>query len=490
VLFLGSLTSRRAQFLARSAPVLSQWRCDLRLFEVRGPVRRSSDHFVTGPTKYELLANSRVLLNVHQGERDYFEWVRVMEAISNGCLVMTETSGGYAPLVAGEQFVEAGLGSLIGRVDAFLRDEDLRAEVAHRSYEYARKHLLFADIVDQLLRIVERRLPSPSPIASAFHAVPVQFRRQGRRKPVASSPNPLSPHDAALASALEGEQVMRSTIKDLILSEIQAVRTIEGLISAVASGSKCHSEIFETSTYAGTSPQVSVVLPLFNYARFVRHAIESVVASEGVVADLVIVDDHSNDDSLRVVRGAMADFDGFPIRLVAQSANRGPSPTRNTGFDHARADLVFVLDADNTIFPSGLHDLVNVIDEEGTAFSYGMIEKFGDSSDVVSYIPWDLERLTQQNYIDAMALVRKTIWREIGGYDENADRKGGWDDYDFWLHLAAEGYRGSFVANFIGRYRAHDSSWQSTVNLDTDTLMSFFKRKYPQLPWRPSELTT
>ena len=112
---------------------------------------------------------------------------------------------------------------------------------------------------------------------------------------------------------------------------------------------------------------------------------------------------------------------------------------------------------------------------------------YGDQLDLVSCIPWDVDRLTLRNYIDAMALVRKSAWQEVGGYDSAADKMGGWDDYDFWLHLAAEGHRGEFIANFIGRYRAHNSSWQSTVNLDTDTLMTFFRNKYPQLPWKSQE---
>ena len=329
VLFLGSLTNRRAEFLAESAHILSEWNCDLRVFEVDGPMRKAKGHFVTGREKHELLAGSRVLLNVHQGQRDYFEWVRVMEAISNGCLVVTETSGGYAPLLPAEHFIQAGLNSLAGRLDAFLRDEDLRAEVAQRAYDFVRKHLAFIDSVDQLLRIVERRVAAiqrARPAATGPAVVPSAMRRQGHRRHIAVPAGTGSRQEAVMASALQGEQAMRSIVKDLILAEIQEVRSIEALMSSVEVGVPCRSEVTETPSYGAAEPEVSVVLPLFNYARYVREAIKSVVASAGVVAELVVVDDHSSDDSVDVVRQAMRDFAWFPIRLVEQSANRGPSP--------------------------------------------------------------------------------------------------------------------------------------------------------------------
>ena len=174
VLFLGSLTHRRAQILGRSAPILAQWTCDLRLFRGDRPVRDGTAHFVSGQAKHQLLAGSRVLLNVHQGERDYFEWIRVIEAISNGCLVVTERSGGYAPLVPGRHFLQGPASTLAAQVDGILRDEALRAELAHNAYEFVRKNLDWVDNVDRFLSLGrappvtrERTDRPPPPAASA-----------------------------------------------------------------------------------------------------------------------------------------------------------------------------------------------------------------------------------------------------------------------------------------------------------------------------------
>ena len=190
VLFLGSLTHRRAQILSQSAPILAQWTCDLRLFRGDQPVRDGTEGFVSGHAKHELLAGSRVLLNVHQGERDYFEWIRILEAISNGCLVLTERSGGYAPLVPGRHFIQAPAAALAAQVDAMLRDEALRAELALGAYEFVRKSMDWVDNVDRLLTLVEGRLSrgaAPADRAAPATPLPETFRRAGRRAPVAAT---------------------------------------------------------------------------------------------------------------------------------------------------------------------------------------------------------------------------------------------------------------------------------------------------------------
>ena len=58
--------------------------------------------------KWQLLRDSRVLLNIHVAQRPYFEWLRVVQAICCGCAVVSEHSAGYEPLVPGEHFLSGG----------------------------------------------------------------------------------------------------------------------------------------------------------------------------------------------------------------------------------------------------------------------------------------------------------------------------------------------------------------------------------------------
>jgi glycosyltransferase involved in cell wall biosynthesis len=174
--------------------------------------------------------------------------------------------------------------------------------------------------------------------------------------------------------------------------------------------------------------------------------------------------------------------------LVAKQANQGLSAARNDGFSRARSEYVFVLDADNTVYPTGLKLLYDALDAQADgAFSYGLIDCFSDTVpnvSLISCLPWDPARLTQANYIDAMALVRKSAWKLAGGYDLDMDaRFGGWEDYDLWLRLSDQGYSGVFVPTPIARYRVHGSSMLRSFNWAPENAIAELRSRYPDLPW-------
>jgi hypothetical protein len=488
VLFLGSLTARRAAVLAQAAPILSQWSCDLRLFLGDRPVRQESEHFVVGQRKREVLTNSRVLLNVHQGDRDYFEWIRVLEAMTNGCLVVTEASGGYAPLVPFRHFLQAPVESLIGQVDAILRSEDQQA------YDFIRRRMDFVESVDRLLTLVERRLATLWPSGSAVSRPEGILPRVGRRSPAPqSSGRPQASEiaqDQSVDEAGRRDTAAQLALKDIMLSELSDARLMEATIAALEHGSEQHVVIDDTAGYDAATPKVSVILAHYNYGAFVRDAISSVVAASDVDVELVIIDNHSDADQLATLRSIVAEFDWFPIRLIARSADGGPSSSRNLGAQHARGEFFLLLDADNMLYPTAASALAHVLETTDAAFAYGIIEKFGGESGLLSAIDWDVDRLVQAPYIDTMALIRRTVWEEFGGFDPRIDAMGGYDDYGFWLQVAEAGYRGQLVTSFIGRYRVHGVSWQSLLNVDTTEFMQFYRDRHPSLPWPDLERTS
>ena len=119
VVFLGGSTDRRAAALARLAPVLWDRHSELRMFTFSRPLTGDEPGIVFGADKYRLLARSKVLVNLHRSDESeadgYFEWARMVEAMANGCVVVTEASLGHEPLVAGDHFVETSLDQLTPR---------------------------------------------------------------------------------------------------------------------------------------------------------------------------------------------------------------------------------------------------------------------------------------------------------------------------------------------------------------------------------------
>jgi len=88
-------------------------------------------------------------------------------------------------------------------------------------------------------------------------------------------------------------------------------------------------------------PPYSVVVPVFNGARYLRRAVASAVAQTVPAAEILVIDDGSTDGC----GGLVADCPG--VRVVAHAANRGLSAARNTGITAARTGVVALLDSDD-----------------------------------------------------------------------------------------------------------------------------------------------
>ena len=85
-------------------------------------------------------------------------------------------------------------------------------------------------------------------------------------------------------------------------------------------------------------PRVSVVIPCFNYGRFLGEAVGSVLSQEGVDVDVIIVDDASTDDSVDVARSLAQ---ASPrVRVLQHAVNRGPVATFNQRFGAGRREFL------------------------------------------------------------------------------------------------------------------------------------------------------
>ena len=493
VLFLGSLTHRRAQILSQSAPILAQWTCDLRLFRGDQPVRDGTEGFVSGHAKHELLAGSRVLLNVHQGERDYFEWIRILEAISNGCLVLTERSGGYAPLVPGRHFIQAPAAALAAQVDGMLRDEALRAELALGAYEFVRKSMDWVDNVDRLLTLVERRLSrgaAPADRAAPATPLPETFRRAGRRAPVAPPSAPSAPPAAksqvsALFDQAEAhEKQGRSMIKGHLAGRGERLPADRGhhcRAANTARRSTRRSPIPRPISGPRRRCRSSSPTTTIRRSCVRRSSRWSQVRGSGWSSSWSTTTPSPrswstcalSSPTMNGSRSASSPMQ--PIRARRPRATSGPAmPAR-------RSSSCSTPTTCST--PRGPSCSTPRSDQSDAAFAYGLIEKFGQNTGLLSAVPWNVEHLVRSNYIDTMALIRREVWDEFGGFDPQVAAMGGYDDYAFWLQLAAVGYRGQLVSSFIGRYRVHGTSLQSLLNLDTKEFMQSYRERHPSLPW-------
>ncbi|MGZ4476136.1 MAG: glycosyltransferase family 2 protein, partial [Nocardioides sp.] len=101
-----------------------------------------------------------------------------------------------------------------------------------------------------------------------------------------------------------------------------------------------------------TRPRVSVVVPCYNYGRYLPDAVGSALDQSGLDVDVLIVDDCSTDDSAAVAL-RLADADPR-VRLLRHETNRGHIQTYNDGLAAVTGDYVVLLSADDLLTPDSL----------------------------------------------------------------------------------------------------------------------------------------
>ena len=471
--FLSGRTPRREQFIAGAGGMLWEWNTDLRFFSWHRPIIGGGPAFATGNAKFAALADTRILLNVHRSEEPYFEWARVVEAIANGCVVASETSVGIEPLVPGVHFLMAPFDHLAEQAIALALDEPRRAAMADAAYKLTTTTLSQGDLLQAAL-VEASALSRLSPRRGARVRPSRRRQRSSDESPVPAS------HELRKAA---GE------LKAAYIAQLQLSRTIEGAISLVEHGDSEHAEVISTSSWDTFDPQVSVVIPLFNQGHYLVEAVRSVIAASGgggTRTELIIVDDHSTDDSLSTAAQLLADIDWFPAVLISRAANGGLPVARNTGFHRARAQYVFALDADNVLYPTGLRRLRDHLETApaDVVAAYGILERFDTTGSLglTSHLPWDPDLLVQGAFIDAMAMFRRASWLELGGYS-TAEGLYGWEDYDLWLTVAERNQRADLVRSIVGRYREQPGSMRKISDVDMASNFVILRERHPRLPW-------
>jgi GT2 family glycosyltransferase len=480
LVFLGSATPRRGEILAAGADVYAERDADFRLTEGVASKHAAVPEFLSSIEKHDLLARAKILLDVHPDDSNSFRWLRALDALCNGCVLVSEQSIGAAPLEPGRHFLTGTRESLPLLVDVLLRDTERLNRMRHEAYRLLRDELPLQHTVGAIVAATTQ-LPGRPPPGRNF-AAPESSLVDGSIG--APSPERSAASESGADMSAEVAQLVakqNAVLKKLFFDLRLLRRQVAHVARTVEDPSAPLIEESATRAAATSEAEVTVVVTVHNYGRFVGDALSSVVRSRDVDLEVIVVDDASVDDSPEIVRDFMKEHDDFPITLFEQRVNTGVQRARNLAFSHARAPFAFVLDADNLVYPRGIAKLRDVLaGDSGAGFAYGLIERFGEqgSLGLMGTEAWDPALLAQRSYIDAMALVRVDAWKQVGGYVTDPLLELGWEDYDLWLSLAVAGFHGAHVREIIGRYRVHGVSSLTMTTLDTEELMGRLRSRH------------
>lgn len=206
-----------------------------------------------------------------------------------------------------------------------------------------------------------------------------------------------------------------------------------------------------------TRPLVSVIIPCYNHGRYLPEAVASVVSQTIGAWEIIIVDDGSSDDTPAVARKLIARYSGRPLRLITQR-NRGPGASRNAGIAASAAPYILPLDADDLVAPTMLERTVAVLEARPeVGFVTTDVRFFGAETGGWSGGEPTQERLIYDCRMVVTTLFRREAWRRAGGFNEQRALQG-YEDWDFWLRLAEQGWLGSRVPESLMWYRRFPGS--------------------------------
>ena len=215
-----------------------------------------------------------------------------------------------------------------------------------------------------------------------------------------------------------------------------------------------------------SNPLVSVVIPAYNYARYLGDAIESALMQTYDNVEIIVVDDGSTDNTRDVAVK-------YPVTYIYQ-ANQGSSAARNTGIDRAKGEWIVCLDADDKLKPTYIEECLQVADADIISTA---MQEFGDSKKVhtFKYDPsyWDF---CYANQIHCASLFRKSVWETVGGFDTELHSV--YDDWEFWVNATKHGFEVKTIKKPLFLYRKHGVSMISQAVERHDELYSYICKKH------------
>jgi glycosyltransferase involved in cell wall biosynthesis len=225
------------------------------------------------------------------------------------------------------------------------------------------------------------------------------------------------------------------------------------------------------------NPNVSVIIPNYNYSQYIGEAVESVLSQTYVNVEIIVVDDGSKDNSLEVL-----EIFGDKIKVIAQK-NAGVSVARNNGVANSNGEFIAFLDADDVWLPEKIEKqialflndktlgLVHVAVQDIDANGKNLETHFDGLSGEVSHELLLFRRAVILGGGSGIMIPRK-IFDEVGGFDLRLSTSADWDIF----YQISSRYKVGFINEILLKYRLHGSNMHGNIpRMEREMLIGFEK---------------
>lgn len=225
-------------------------------------------------------------------------------------------------------------------------------------------------------------------------------------------------------------------------------------------------------------PLISVCIPVFNGANFIRESVDSILNQTERNFELLVVDNCSNDQTL----GIVAEYKDPCIRVFINERNLGADANFNRCIELAKGEFIVLMPHDDVLLPTALEVFSKALvsdSEVGLAYSsYYVIDEKGKK---LHFLSGDAEDkvMTGKEAFTILAegcpiqctMTRREIYLRLGSWDPNIIIS----DWDMWCRIALAGYKFAYFKDPQNCYRLHSKNGSKSFIRDNEYNSGIFK---------------
>ena len=241
---------------------------------------------------------------------------------------------------------------------------------------------------------------------------------------------------------------------------------------------------------------ISIIIPAYNHQNFIGAAIESALQQSYKNFELIIIDDHSSDQTVKVI----TQYDDPRLKFSEHATNMGASDTINEGIQKARGDFVTILNSDDIFLPNRLERLLEIAEQESAEFIATDVELIDKNGLVIRdknhwWIEWVdglrslysssgdiVQALLAGNFLISTSnfFIKREVFSRIGLFNNYRYTS----DYEFILRYLADSQHHIFYLfnEKLLKYRLHDhNTIQESPIAPNQETFQILNRWFPEL---------
>lgn len=241
-------------------------------------------------------------------------------------------------------------------------------------------------------------------------------------------------------------------------------------------------------------PQISVIIPTYNRCNLIEKAIGSVINQTFSDWEIIVVDDHSTDDTRTLVELMKISN----LKYFYNSANWGAAESRNIGIKNSSGKYIAFLDSDDEWLPQKLEKQYNLLkvseDKIGVIYTNSYLKKNGD---LIPFLPYkwiknkkgDLfSQLLSNNFIATPSLmIKKEVFNLVGIFDAAFTVI---EDYDLLLRIAKK-YDFLYINEpLVICHASPDGLNNKSLDINANMLLKILEKNYKDYNDNPHSLSS